>query len=147
MLTAVLGEFDKQIAFPVLLVVTDDFQAIYCKTKHHHPHFAWVQPYYLSMSWLLPECFGGLKAFVIHFPRIWNVYISLAFDLSPMSDSGSYAKLLATNCRPIQRGLSRVEVSAALNAFTASEAVELFDKRLRFDLQECVKTFGGVSGD
>ncbi|KAL4061725.1 hypothetical protein V8B97DRAFT_2013702 [Scleroderma yunnanense] len=142
MLTAVLGEFDKQIAFPVLLVVTDDFQAIYCKTKHHHPHFAWVQPYYLSMSWLLPECFGGLKAFVIHFPRIWNVYISLgtrrclgralgyielteAFDLSPMSDSGSYAKLLATNCRPIQRGLSRVEVSAALNAFTVS--VELFD--------------------
>lgn len=49
--------------FPVLLAI-DDFQAIYCKTKYRHPHFARIQPYHLSMPRVLLEYAGGLKTFV-----------------------------------------------------------------------------------
>ncbi|KAL4073494.1 mitochondrial ribosomal death-associated protein 3-domain-containing protein [Scleroderma citrinum] len=131
-LTAVLGELDKQTAFPVLLAI-DDFQAMYCKTKYRHPHFARIQPYHLSMPRLLLEYAGGLKTFargavlgaLSGTDTTFKLPLELAeaLDLPTPPDSGPYAKR-SRELQAYSKGLSRMDVPEAL---TVSEAAELFD--------------------
>ncbi|KIM55738.1 hypothetical protein SCLCIDRAFT_1220905 [Scleroderma citrinum Foug A] len=131
-LTAVLDELARQTTFPVLLAI-DDFQAIYCKTKYRHPHFARVQPYHLSMPRLLLEYTSGLKTFargavlgaLSGTDTTFRLPLELAeaLGLPPVSDSGPYAKR-SCELQDYAKGLSPVAVPDAL---TVQEAAELFD--------------------
>ncbi|KAN0088693.1 Mitochondrial ribosomal death-associated protein 3 domain containing protein [Tylopilus felleus] len=144
-LTALMGELEKQIDFPVLLAI-DDFQAIYCKTKYRDPHFSTIKPYHLFMPRLLLEFASGQRHFargaVLGALSTTNAEFRLPLELAealsipPVSYGGPYVK----RCPTLQTYTTGLERMAVPDALTVQEAMEVFDLWSKDDAMPSVPT-------
>ncbi|OCB85489.1 hypothetical protein A7U60_g7499 [Sanghuangporus baumii] len=84
-LSIVLEELGKQEKFPVLLVV-DEFQALYCKTEYRNQHYEHIKSYHLSLPRLLMEYASGKRTLALyckteyrnqHYEHIKSYHLSL----------------------------------------------------------------------
>ncbi|KAG6826316.1 hypothetical protein H0H92_000333 [Tricholoma furcatifolium] len=57
-----MAELSKQTKVPVLLAV-DDFQALYCRTAYHDPHFVPIRSHHLSVPRMIMEYASGKRTF------------------------------------------------------------------------------------